>query len=90
MTLHCLSLIDYFNSIKVQLKAQLKAYGLDNEANFNSIKVQLKHGRWSLQSAVHSFQFHKGTIKAFDFEAREHGLIVFQFHKGTIKAGESV
>ena len=38
------------------------------------------------QNLVSLFQFHKGTIKAFDFEAREHGLIIFQFHKGTIKA----
>ena len=34
------------------------------------------------------FQFHEGPIKTFDFEVREHGLIMFQFHEGPIKTGK--
>ncbi len=34
---------------------------------------------------ITAFQFHEGPIKTFDFEVREHGLIMFQFHEGPIK-----
>ena len=41
--------------------------------------------RWGFSVSVRVFQFHEGPIKTFDFEVREHGLIMFQFHEGPIK-----
>ena len=58
-----------FNSIKVRLKlddAQKEIYSL---LDFNSIKVRLKPDiLGSLSSAIHKFQFHKGTIKTLSLK----------------------
>ena len=52
---------------------------------FNSMKVRLKLEKSENEARGSAFQFHEGPIKTFDFEVREHGLIMFQFHEGPIK-----
>ena len=54
-----------FNSIKVQLELYLHSYLRQSRQNFNSIKVQLEPKFNLFDKEVHSFQFHKGTIRTF-------------------------
>ena len=49
------------------------------------MKVRLKLEKSENEARGSAFQFHEGPIKTFDFEVREHGLIMFQFHEGPIK-----
>ena len=52
-----------FNSIKVRLKQTISINPQVNQSYFNSIKVRLKQDGTPLCTELHSFQFHKGTIK---------------------------
>ena len=54
--------------------------------SFNSIKVQLRQAICSRQNYRNTFQFHKGTIKAYSGFKVKRNIVNFQFHKGTIKA----
>ena len=61
------------------------------QKSFNSMKVRLKLSEiLQIVWRKTQFQFHEGPIKTFDFECREHGLIMFQFHEGPIKTLVSV
>ena len=54
----------YFNSIKVQLRHNLKARYTTFQTHFNSIKVQLRlYSIFGNSFLIFLFQFHKGTIK---------------------------
>ena len=74
-----------FNSMKVRLKLYLLFRAFPTLLGFNSMKVRLKHKHGRPLWADPLFQFHEGPIKTFNFEVREHGLIMFQFHEGPIK-----
>ena len=53
--------------------------------HFNSIKVRLKLVSVDTTTIIHSFQFHKGTIKTLHLLLVHSLHFPFQFHKGTIK-----
>ena len=46
-------------------------------ANFNSIKVRLRQKAVTDLATTYKFQFHKGSIKTFEFDSNEHGIINF-------------
>ena len=74
-----------FNSIKVQLEPLQGEIDSLEVLNFNSIKVQLEPKFNLFDKEVHSFQFHKGTIRTcFGWNASPLD-VSFQFHKGTIR-----
>ena len=75
-----------FNSIKVRLKPEKLAFIDCMKLCFNSIKVRLKPACSQLPARPHSFQFHKGPIKAFVLSGQRSKSDLFQFHKGPIKA----
>ena len=55
--------IYYFNSIKVRLELHGLEYDNQAKKNFNSIKVRLELQTEKENMWLHSFQFHKGTIR---------------------------
>ena len=57
---------------------------IESSPDFNSIKVQLKLVLLNCCDVIHTFQFHKGTIKTCIIGCTYHTTL-FQFHKGTIK-----
>ena len=58
--------------------------------SFNSIKVRLNRKAISDMIASMRFQFHKGTIKPYDWGCAIAMMRGFQFHKGTIKPNTTI
>ena len=61
---------DHFNSIKVRLELDFAPTDNIIVSNFNSIKVRLEHLLRSLSNTSFLFQFHKGTIRTHEREAK--------------------
>ena len=53
--------------------------------NFNSIKVRLEPLFSLGRDTLTEFQFHKGTIRTYQFPQKMSTDCLFQFHKGTIR-----
>ena len=82
------NLVSLFQFHEGPIKTSLRCFKSRYCSCFNSMKVRLKQKVEALTRNLSPFQFHEGPIKTFDFECREHGLIMFQFHEGPIKTKE--
>ena len=77
--------LQYFNSIKVQLKLIVTVdttIVMQFQFHKGTIKTELHN---AVASGYALFQFHKGTIKTAVQERHNIHATSFQFHKGTIK-----